>query len=122
MSDFITKLNQSVNNVDNTGYVADSYKKLSKCAALAYIESFNVIFSKFIDNKFIEAYKEFVKTAKEFVEEDEIIDLGYIVSAIGDIVNEIKINSSNRSNNSYKKEADFLIAAIKLERAYKAVK
>nr|WP_151060792.1 hypothetical protein [Borreliella turdi] len=74
----------------NTGYVADSYKKLSKCAALAYIESFNIISSKFVDNKFIEAFKEFVKTAKEFVEEDEIIALGYIVSAIGDIVNEIK--------------------------------
>ncbi|WP_327786616.1 hypothetical protein [Borreliella turdi] len=44
------------------------------------------------------------------------------MSAIGDIVNEIKINSSNRSNNYYKKEADFLIAAIKLEGAYKAGK
>ncbi|WP_151073845.1 hypothetical protein [Borreliella turdi] len=51
ISDFAIKLNQSVNNVDNTGYVADSYKKLSKCAALAYIESFNVISSKFVDNK-----------------------------------------------------------------------
>lgn len=79
ISDFATKLDKSVNNLDNARYVADFYDKLSQCAALAYIESFNVISSKFVDNKFIEASKEFVKTAKEFVEEHEIIALSYIV-------------------------------------------
>lgn len=65
ISDFATKLDQSVNNLDNARYVADFYDKLSKYASLAYIESFNVISSKFVDNKFIEASKEFVKIAKE---------------------------------------------------------
>lgn len=79
ISDFATKLDQSVNNLNNARYVADFYDKLSKCAALAYIESFNVVSSKFVDNKFIEASKEFFKTAKELVEKHEIIALSYIV-------------------------------------------
>lgn len=54
-------------------------KKIIKLLILAYIESFNVVSSKFVDNKFIEASKEFVKTAKEFLEEHEIIALSYIV-------------------------------------------
>lgn len=77
--DFATKLDQSVNNLDNARYVADFYDKLSKCTSLAYIESFNAVSYKFVDNKFIEAYKKFVKTAKKFVEEHEIIALSYIV-------------------------------------------
>ncbi|WP_412677508.1 hypothetical protein [Borreliella turdi] len=32
------------------------------------------------------------------------------------------MNSSSGSNNYYKKEADFLITAVKLKRVYKAIK
>ncbi|ACN52817.1 crasp-2 (plasmid) [Borreliella valaisiana VS116] len=38
------------------------------------------------------------------------------------MVNDIEINLRIRYNNFYKEEAGFLIAAIELERAYKAVK
>ncbi|WLN25910.1 hypothetical protein KJD10_05815 (plasmid) [Borreliella valaisiana] len=118
IDDFTTKLNQAVDNVA----VADSYKKLRKYVVLAYIESFHIISSKFIDNNFVEASKKFVNKAKEFLEEDDLIALGCIVKTIGDMVNDIEINLRIRYNNFYKEEAGFLIAAIELERAYKDVK
>lgn len=122
IDDFATKLDQAVNNVSNAIHAADSYKKLRKSVVLAYIESFDVISSKFIDSKFVEASKKFVNKAKEFVEENDLIALECIVKTIGDMVNDREINSRGRYNNSYKKEADFLIAAVELEEAYKAIK
>ncbi|ACN52783.1 crasp-2 (plasmid) [Borreliella valaisiana VS116] len=53
IDDFTTKLNQAVDNVANSRYVADSYKKLRKYVVLAYMESFDIISSKFIDNNFV---------------------------------------------------------------------
>ncbi|WP_420025282.1 cell surface protein (plasmid) [Borreliella yangtzensis] len=120
--DFATKLDQAVSNASNVRHVADSYKKLRKSAVLAYIESFDVISSRFVDIKFVEASKKFVNTAKEFVDENDLIALECIVKTIGDMVNDRGINSEIRYNNSYKKEADFLAAAVKLEEAYKAIK
>ncbi|AZA28359.1 cell surface protein (plasmid) [Borreliella garinii] len=122
IDDFATKLDQAVNNVFNARPVADSYKKLRKSVVLAYIESFDVISSKFVDSKFVEASKKFVNTAKEFVEENDLIALECIVKTIGDMVNDKKINSRSKYNNFYKKEADFLLAALELEEAYKAIK
>lgn len=122
IDDFATKLDQAVNNVFNARGVADSYKKLRKSVVLAYIESFDVISSKFVDSKFVEASKKFVNTAKEFVEENDLIALECIVKTIGDMVNDRKINPRSRYNNFYKKEADFLLAALELEEAYKAIK
>lgn len=72
--------------------------------------------------KFVEASKKFVNTAKEFVEENDLIALECIVKTIGDMVNYRKINSRSKYNNFYKKEADFLVAALELEEAYKAIK
>lgn len=122
IDDFATKLDQAVNNVFNARPVADSYKKLRKSVVLAYIESFDVISSKFVDSKFVEASKKFVNTAKEFVEESDLIALECIAQTIGDMVNDRKINSRSKYNNFYKKEADFLLAALELEEAYKAIK
>lgn len=122
IDDFATKLDQAVDNVFNARHVADSYKKLRKSVVLAYIESFDVISSKFVDSKFVEASKKFVNTAKEFVEENDLIALECIVKTIGDIVNDREINSRSRYNNFYKKEANFLVAALELEEAYKAIK
>lgn len=122
IDDFATKLDQAVNNVFNARPVADSYKKLRKSVVLAYIESFDVISSKFVDSKFVEASKKFVNTAKEFVEENDLIALECIVKTIGDMVNDRKINSRSKYNNFYKKEADFLLAVLELEEAYKAIK
>lgn len=122
IDDFATKLDQAVNNVFNARHVADSYKKLRKSVVLAYIESFDVISSKFVDSKFVEASKKFVNTAKEFVEENDLIALECIVKIIGDMVNDRKINSRSKYNNFYKKEADFLLTALELEEAYKAIK
>ncbi|WNZ73109.1 cell surface protein [Borreliella garinii] len=122
IDDFATKLDQAVNNVFNARPVADSYKKLRKSVVLAYIESFDVISSKFVDSKLVEASKKFVNTAKEFVEENDLIAIECIVKTIGDMVNDRKINSRSRYNNFYKKEADFLLAALELEEAYKAIK
>ncbi|MBB6043437.1 cell surface protein (plasmid) [Borreliella yangtzensis] len=120
--DFAIKLDQALDNVFNARDVVDSYKKLRKSIVLAYVESFDDISSKFIDTKFVEASKKFVNTAKDFVEENDLIALGCIVETIGDMVNDRGINSRIRYNNSYKKEADFLAAAVKLEEAYKAIK
>lgn len=122
IDDFATKLDQAVDNVFNARHAADSYKKLIKSVVLAYIESFDVISSKFVDSKFVEASKKFVNTAKEFVEENDLIALECIVKTIGDMVNDRKINSRSKYNNFYKKEADFLLAALELEEAYKAIK
>ncbi|WP_327786015.1 cell surface protein [Borreliella valaisiana] len=122
IDDFATKLDQAVNNVFNVRHVADSYKKLRKSVVLAYIESFDVISSKFVDSKFVEASKKFVNIAKEFVEENDLIALECMVKTIGDMVNDRKINSRSKYNNFYKKEAGFLIAAVELEEAYKAIK
>ncbi|WP_421136340.1 cell surface protein (plasmid) [Borreliella yangtzensis] len=120
--DFATKLDQALDNVFNARDVVDSYKKLRKSVVLAYIESFDVISSKFVDTKLVEASKKFVNTAKEFVDENDLIALECIVKTIDDMVNDREINSEIRYNNSYKKEADFLAAAVKLEEAYKAIK
>lgn len=122
IDDFATKLDQAVDNVSNARHAADSYKKLRKSVVLAYIESFDVIFSKFVDSKFVEASKKFVNKAKEFVEENDLIALECIVKTIGDMFNDREINSRSRYNNSYEKEADFLAAAVELEGAYKAIK
>lgn len=122
IDDFATKLDQAVDNVFNARHVADSYKKLMKSVVLAYIESFDVISSKFVDSKFVEASKKFVNTAKEFVEENDLIALECVVKTIGDIVNDREINSRSRYNNFYKKEGNFLVAALELEEAYKAIK
>ncbi|WP_325064265.1 cell surface protein [Borreliella bavariensis] len=122
IDDFATKLDQAVDNVSNARYAADSYKKLRKSVVLAYIESFDVISSKFVDSKFVEASKKFVNKAKEFVEENDLIALECIVKTIGDMVNDREINLRSRYNNSYQKEADFLAAAVELEVAYKAIK
>ncbi|AZA27268.1 cell surface protein (plasmid) [Borreliella bavariensis PBi] len=122
IDDFATKLDQAVDNVSNARHAADSYKKLRKSVVLAYIESFDVISSKFVDSKFVEASKKFVNKAKEFVEENDLIALECIVKTIGDMVNDREINLRGRYHNSYKKEADFLIAAVELEEAYKAIK
>ncbi|WVN14685.1 hypothetical protein KJD09_04995 (plasmid) [Borreliella valaisiana] len=121
IDDFAIKLNQVV-DVANARHVAESYKKLRKYVVLAYIESFDVISSKFIDNNFVEASKKFVNKAKEFLEEDDLIALECIVKTISDMVNDIEINSRIRYNNFYKEKAGFLIAAAELERVYKAVK
>lgn len=123
IDDFAIELDQAVDNdVSNARHVADSYKKLRKSVVLAYIESFDVISSKFVDSKFVEASKKFVNKAKEFVEEDDLIALECIVKTIGDMVNDREINSRSRYDNFYKKEADFLGAAVELEGAYKAIK
>ncbi|ACL33744.1 factor H-binding protein CspZ [Borreliella burgdorferi] len=123
IDDFAIELDQAVDNdVSNARHVADSYEKLRKSVALAYIESFDVISSKFVDSKFVEASKKFVNKAKEFVEENDLIALKCIVKTIGDMVNDREINSRSRYNNFYKKEADFLGAAVELEGAYKAIK
>lgn len=123
IDDFAIELDQAVDNdVSNARHVADSYKKLRKSVVLAYIESFDVISSKFVDSKFVEASKKFVNKAKEFVEENDLIALECIVKTIGDMVNDREINSRSRYNNFYKKEADFLGAAVELEGAYKAIK
>ncbi|WP_269976834.1 cell surface protein [Borreliella bavariensis] len=122
IDDFATKLDQAVDNVSNARHAADFYKKLRKSVVLAYIESFDVISSKFVDSKFVEASKKFVNKAKEFVEENDLIALECIVKTIGDMVNDREINLRGRYHNSYKKEADFLIAAVELEEAYKAIK
>ncbi|WP_418905877.1 factor H-binding protein CspZ [Borreliella carolinensis] len=122
IDDFAIKLDQAVDNVSNARHAADSYKKLRKSVVLAYIESFDVISSKFVDSKFVEASKKFVNKAKEFVEEDDLIALECIVRTIGDMVNDREINSRSRYDNYYKKEADFLGAAVELEGAYKAIK
>ncbi|WP_410521890.1 cell surface protein [Borreliella garinii] len=122
IDDFATKLDHAVDNMSNARHAADSYKKLRKSVVLAYIESFDVISSKFVDSKFVEASKKFVNKAKEFVEENDLIALECIVKTIGDIVNDRKINSRSSYNNSYKKESGFLIAAVELEEAYKAIK
>lgn len=122
IDDFAKELDQAVDNVSNAKHAADSYKKLRKSVVLAYIESFDVISSKFIDSKFVKASKKFVNKAKEFVEENDLIALEYIVKTIGDMVNDREINSRSRYNNSYQKEADFLAAAVELEGAYKAIK
>ncbi|WP_325064450.1 cell surface protein [Borreliella bavariensis] len=122
IDDFATKLDQAVDNVFNARHAADSYKKLRKYVVLAYIESFDVISSKFVDSKFVEASKKFVNTAKEFVEENDLIALECIMKTIDDMVNDREINSISRYNNFYKKEADFLVAAVELEEAYKAIK
>lgn len=123
IDDFAIELDQAVDNdVSNARHVADSYEKLRKSVALAYIESFDVISSKFVDSKFVEASKKFVNKAKEFVEENDLIALECIVKTIGDMVNDREINSRSRYNNFYKKEADFLGAAVELEGAYKAIK
>ncbi len=122
IDDFAIELDQAVDNVSNARHAADSYKKLRKSVVLAYIESFDVISSKFVDSKFVEASKKFVNKAKEFVEENDLIALECIVKTIGDMVNDREINSRSRYNNYYKKEADFLGAAVELEGAYKAIK
>ncbi|MCD2387392.1 factor H-binding protein CspZ [Borreliella burgdorferi] len=123
IDDFAIELDQAVDNdVSNARHVADSYKKLRKSVVLAYIESFDVISSKFVDSKFVEASKKFVNKAKEFVEENDLIALECIVKTIGDMVNDREINLRSRYNNFYKKEADFLGAAVELEGAYKAIK
>ncbi|ACN93075.1 factor H-binding protein CspZ [Borreliella burgdorferi] len=123
IDDFAIELDQAVDNdVSNARHVADSYKKLRKSVVLAYIESFDVISSKFVDSKFVEASKKFVNKAKEFVEENDLIALECIVKTIGDMVNDREINSRSRYDNFYKKEADFLGAAVELEGAYKAIK
>ncbi|WP_325064218.1 cell surface protein [Borreliella bavariensis] len=119
---FATELDQAVDNVSNARHAANSYKKLRKSVVLAYIESFDVISSKFVDSKFVEASKKFVDKAKKFVEENDLIALECIVKTIGDMVNDREINSRSRYNNSYQKEADFLAAAVELEGAYKAIK
>lgn len=119
IEDFATKLDQAVDNVSNARHAADSYKKLRKSVVLAYIESFDVISSKFVDSKFVEASRKFVNKAKEFVEENDLIALECIVKTIGDMVNDREINLRSRYNNSYQKEADFLAAAVELEGAYK---
>ncbi|PRQ89782.1 factor H-binding protein CspZ [Borreliella burgdorferi] len=113
IDDFAIELDQAVDNVSNARHAADSYKKLRKSVVLAYIESFDVISSKFVDSKFVEASKKFVNKAKEFVEENDLIALECIVKTIGDMVNDREINSRSRYNNNYyKKEADFLGAAV----------
>uniref|UniRef100_UPI003B210BC8 factor H-binding protein CspZ n=1 Tax=Borreliella burgdorferi TaxID=139 RepID=UPI003B210BC8 len=122
IDDFAIELDQAVDNVSNARHAADSYKKLRKSVVLAYIESFDVISSKFVDSKFVEASKKFVNKAKEFVEENDLIALECIVKTIGDMVNDREINSRSKYNNYYKKEADFLGAAVELEGAYKAIK
>lgn len=122
IDDFAIELDQAVDNVSNARHAADSYKKLRKSVVLAYIESFDVISSKFVDSKFVEASKKFVNKAKEFVEENDLIALECIVKTIGDMVNDREINSRSRYDNFYKKEADFLGAAVELEGAYKAIK
>ncbi|WP_044055026.1 factor H-binding protein CspZ [Borreliella bissettiae] len=122
IDDFAIELDQAVDNVSNARHAADSYKKLRKSVVLAYIESFDVISSKFVDSKFVEASKKFVNKAKEFVEENDLIALECIVKTIGDMVNDREINSRSRYDNYYKKEADFLGAAVELEGAYKAIK
>lgn len=123
IDDFAIELDQAVDNdVSNARHVADSYKKLRKSVVLAYIESFDVISSKFVDSEFVEASKKFVNKAKEFVEENDLIALECIVKTIGDMVNDREINSRSRYDNFYKKEADFLGAAVELEGAYKAIK
>ncbi|WKD00289.1 factor H-binding protein CspZ [Borreliella bissettiae] len=122
IDDFAIELDQAVDNVSNARHAADSYKKLRKSVVLAYIESFDVISSKFVDSKFVEASKKFVNKAKEFVEENDLIALECIVKTIGDMVNDREINSRSRYDNFYKKEVDFLGAAVELEGAYKAIK
>lgn len=122
IDDFAIELDQAVDNVSNARHAADSYKKLRKSVVLAYIESFDVISSKFVDSKLVEASKKFVNKAKEFVEENDLIALECIVKTIGDMVNDREINSRSRYDNFYKKEADFLGAAVELEGAYKAIK
>ncbi|MCD2397287.1 factor H-binding protein CspZ, partial [Borreliella burgdorferi] len=96
IDDFAIELDQAVDNVSNARHAADSYKKLRKSVVLAYIESFDVISSKFVDSKFVEASKKFVNKAKEFVEENDLIALECIVKTIGDMVNDREINSRSR--------------------------
>ncbi|OJH14560.1 cell surface protein, partial (plasmid) [Borreliella bissettiae] len=50
IDDFAIELDQAVDNVSAI-HAADSYKKLRKSVVLAYIESFDVISSKFVDSK-----------------------------------------------------------------------
>ncbi|WP_418904985.1 cell surface protein [Borreliella lusitaniae] len=124
IDNFATQLNQlSLNSIFNSYRpFALSYKNLMERIVLAYIESFDVVSSKFVDNKFVEASKEFIDKAQKFVARSQLVALDCIVRTISNIVNERDINNLPSVFKEYTQMEGFLSAAAKLDRAYKALK
>ncbi|WP_418904986.1 cell surface protein [Borreliella lusitaniae] len=122
IDDFVAELNKlSLDKISDARPAAAVYKKLMNRIVLAYIEMFDIVSSKFVDNKFVEASKEFIDEAQKFVARNQLIALHSIVGTISNIVNERDINNLPSVFKEYTQMEGLLRAAAKLDRAYKAL-
>ncbi|WP_418453953.1 cell surface protein [Borreliella lusitaniae] len=123
INDFATEVNKlSLEKISDARPAAVVYKKLMDRIVSVYIEMFDIVSSKFVDDEFIYASKEFIDKAKRFVARIQLVALECIVKTIGNIVNGRDINNLPSVYKEYKQMEGFLRVAAKLDRAYKALK
>ncbi|WP_418456509.1 cell surface protein [Borreliella lusitaniae] len=122
INDFVAELNKlSLDKISDARPAAAVYKTLMNRIVWAYIEMFDIVSSKFVDNKFVEASKEFIDEAQKFIAQNQLIALHSIVGTISNIVNERDINNLPSVFKEYAQMEGLLSAAAKLDRAYKAL-
>ncbi|WP_424632584.1 cell surface protein [Borreliella lusitaniae] len=123
IDDFAAEVNKlSLEKISDARPAAAVYKKLMDRIVSVYIEMFDIVSSKFVDNEFIYASKEFIDKAQKFVARIQLIALHSIVGTIGNIVNGRDINNLPSVFKEYPQMEGFLRAAAELDRAYKALK